>query len=157
MCKPTLVTVPFVLLLLDYWPLRRFAFQSVSSKSSLSTSGQLRSRSRENPPRPDPVPTKSLRYLLIEKIPFFVLSGASCIATLLAQERTISAIDQLTMVDRIGNAALSYVAYIVDMIWPVGLSVAYLYRADELSATGVILASLFLLIVSVVFYIWRRN
>src|SRR5438034_8133911 len=63
LCKPTLVTLPFLLLLLDYWPLRRFAGDH---------------------PTPDkPLSAKPIRYLLIEKIPFFVLSAASCVATLL--------------------------------------------------------------------------
>ena len=70
MCKPTLVTVPFILLLLDYWPLRRFTVLSPGAGSGR---------------------TRSIQYLLVEKIPLFVLSAASCVATLLAQERAIAA------------------------------------------------------------------
>ena len=70
MCKPTLVTLPFVLLLLDYWPLRRFALRSPTSKISRSTGNQLASRRGDNSSRGGPLPARSVRYLLVEKIPF---------------------------------------------------------------------------------------
>src|SRR5436190_9273236 len=83
MCKPTLVTLPFVLLLLDYWPLRRFA-QWRSLKPPPSRRDQAGMGRSESPSRGG-FPTRTVRDLLIEKIPFFVLSAASCVATLLAQ------------------------------------------------------------------------
>src|SRR6266436_6158059 len=64
MCKPTLVTLPFVLLLLDYWPLRRFALQSPGSKPSRSMRDLVASQRGENPSRGGPVPTKPVQYLL---------------------------------------------------------------------------------------------
>src|SRR5438046_1105982 len=91
MCKPTLVTLPFVLLLLDYWPLGRFALQSPGSKMR----DHVAVRRDENPSRHGPLPTKPVQYLLIEKMPFFVLSAASCVATLLAQETVVRTIHQL--------------------------------------------------------------
>src|SRR6266446_4489895 len=88
LCKPTLVTLPFVLLLLDYWPLRRFALQSPPSFTPAdSRRDQVAIRRGENRSRDGAAPTKPVQYLLIEKIPFFLLSAASCVATLLAQER----------------------------------------------------------------------
>src|SRR5947207_5037087 len=99
MCKPTLVTLPFVLLLLDYWPLRRFALQSPGSKPPRSMRDLAAIQRGENPSRGGPVPTKPVQYLLIEKIPFFVLLAASCVATLLAQERAVRTIRQLNLGD----------------------------------------------------------
>lgn len=134
MCKPTLVTLPFVLLLLDFWPLGRFRESSANGRG---------------------VVTKSIKELLAEKVPFFALSAASCVATLLAQKETIMAIRQLTFGDRIGNAMVSYVAYIGQMIWPVGLSVFYPFPANGINALQATLAFVILLVVSVLFVIWR--
>jgi protein O-mannosyl-transferase len=155
MCKPTLVTLPFVLLLLDYWPLRRFTLQSPSSKPSRSTRNHSGGWRGESPFHGGPLPPKPIQYLLIEKIPFFVLSAASCVATLLAQEKTMSTLRQLTFGDRVGNAMVSYVAYLGQMIWPAGLSVFYPYPEAGLTITQPILAFLVLLIISVAFFTWR--
>ena len=126
MCKPTLVTVPFLLLLLDYWPLRR-------------------------------IPEKSLRDLVIEKIPFFVLSAASCIATVLAQEKTINTLDEFSLGSRIGNAMVSYIAYIGQMIWPAGLAVFYPYPEGGWTVLQSIPAFLVLVIISAAFFIGRKK
>lgn len=134
MCKPTLVTVPFVLLLLDYWPLRRVAGSSANRGATV---------------------TESIQELLVEKIPFFVLSAASCVATLMAQKETIMGIRQLTFGDRIGNAMISYIAYIGQMIWPIGLAVFYPFPANGINVLQASLAFLILVVVSVCFCIWR--
>src|SRR6478609_7493883 len=86
MCKPTLVTLPFVLLLLDYWPLQRFV-PNAGKHNDLA----------------------GWRQLTIEKIPFFVLSVASCVTTVLAQQEAeaVVPVNELSMVDRFGNAATS--------------------------------------------------
>jgi protein O-mannosyl-transferase len=135
MCKPTLVTLPFVLLLLDYWPLRRFT--------------------GNKPTRGGPASAKPVRYLLVEKIPFFVLSAASCVATLLAQERAVITLRQLTFGDRLANAVVSYVAYLGQMIWPAGLAVVYPFPQGGWNIIQTILALLVLLLISVVFFTWR--
>ena len=126
MCKPTLVTVPFVLLLLDYWPLRRVA-------------------------------SKSLRDLLIEKIPFFVLSAGSCVATVLAQEKTINTLDEFSLGSRIGNAMVSYVAYIGQMIWPARLAVFYPFPESGWNIAQSTVAFLVLVVISVAFFVFRNK
>src|SRR5437660_12771589 len=68
MCKPTLVTVPFVLLLLDYWPLGR-------TQSSSTLDGGIK--------------RNTWTWLVVEKLPLFVLSAASCVATLIAQKQAL--------------------------------------------------------------------
>jgi tetratricopeptide (TPR) repeat protein len=127
MCKPTLVTMPFVLLLLDYWPL-----------------GRLNDRW--------PV----VRRVVAEKIPFFVLSIASCLATILAQKEALTPVRAVSFPERIANAVMSYVEYLVQTIYPAHLAVLYPYPESGLNAAEVILALLFLLAVSVILFRWRH-
>jgi Flp pilus assembly protein TadD len=155
MCKPTLVTLPFVLLLLDYWPLRRLMFESRGSKSARSIRHRSDGGRGESTFRAGSLPAKTVQDLLIEKIPFFVLSAASCVATLLAQEKAVITIGQLTLGGRVGNAMVSYVAYLGQMVWPAGLSVVYPYASGGPNVGQVIIASIVLLIISVAFFIWR--
>jgi protein O-mannosyl-transferase len=136
MCKPTLVTVPFVLLLLDYWPLDR-------SRRSSSLGHEI-SRSR-------------WAWLVAEKVPLFVLSAASCAATLLAQKQALGASLKPPFGERIGNALVSYVVYLGQMIWPAHLAVLYPYPEGNLKVSQVILALLLLLIISTGFFLWRRK
>jgi hypothetical protein len=97
MAKPMLVTLPFVLLLLDYWPLRRIG--------------------RKKP---------SIRPLLAEKVPLFVLAGLSSIVTYLVQYHG-GAVKALPPGARPGNAFVSSIAYIVKIFWPANLAVLYPY------------------------------
>jgi Tfp pilus assembly protein PilF len=101
MCKPMLVTLPFVLLLLDYWPLRRFDSGCIS--------------------------IKKIYQLSLEKVPLFALSSSSCIITYLAQAKGIVLFPYGNFpIDlRASNAVLAYVVYLGKMVWPVSLSVFY--------------------------------
>ena len=132
MCKPTLVTLPFVLLLLDYWPLGRFASKGRNDRAGW-------------------------RSLVLEKIPFFVLSAASCVVTILAQGRTLIPMHELTFAERVGNAAVAYVVYLGQTIYPVRLAVVYPYPAGHVNIAQAILAFLFLGIISVIFFLWRKK
>jgi len=76
MCKPTVVTLPFVLLLLDYWPLGRI--QRFSSRAR----GHMASQERQK--------RETWLRLVVEKLPLFALSAASCAATLVAQKQALS-------------------------------------------------------------------
>ncbi len=125
--KPTLVTFPFVLLLLDYWPLGRFTSRSW------------------------PI----VRGLAVEKIPLFVLSAASCVVTVFAQRKAFDTGLSLNIAERVGNALVSYVTYIGQMIYPVRLAVLYPY--GQLKIPLVILGAVFLLTISAVFFIYRRR
>ena len=103
MAKPMLVTLPFVLLLLDYWPLNRFELKPAVSR------------------------LRTVRPFVVEKIPFFVLSAASCVVTYVAQKagESVATMDYMPLRTRLANAAVSYVAYISKTVRPVGLAVFY--------------------------------
>ena len=108
MSKPMLVTVPFLLLLLDYWPLKRI--EPLTFKSQIQS--------------------KQILRLLLEKLPFVVLSSISCVATVLAQHEAIKSTEVLPPALRFGNALISYVTYLVQMVWPENLAIYYPYRFD---------------------------
>jgi tetratricopeptide (TPR) repeat protein len=101
MSKPMLVTVPFVLLLLDFWPLRRVTFPEWKESSE----------------SPD--------WLLLEKVPFFGLALASSVITFIVQRKGGAVSTSVSLGERIANALVSYERYIGKMFLPVNLSVLY--------------------------------
>jgi tetratricopeptide (TPR) repeat protein len=115
MSKPMVVTLPFVLLLLDYWPLNRLSGFT----------------------------PKVLFRLVAEKIPLLALSGAACVATMVAQKEIIMP-EPVAL--RIGNAVVSYVIYLRQMVWPTGLAVLYPYPRAlpgwEIALTAGLLAAI---------------
>jgi Flp pilus assembly protein TadD len=138
MAKPMLVTLPFLLLLLDWWPLRRL---SASPKSA-------------NTPKILPRPTAG--RLFLEKIPLFFLSAASCFATVVAQKSVIYRFDQLSLMERAGNAALATMTYLRQTVSPIGLSVFYPHPGHNLSVSQIDAALLLLGIITVAAFIFRR-
>jgi protein O-mannosyl-transferase len=112
MSKPTLVTLPFVLLLLDVWPLNRL--QRSGSRNGEATSAALGLRG------------SNLVQLTWEKLPFFVLSALCCWITLRVQKEGMI---NLSLADLVSNAAVSYLQYIGKTFWPVRLAVLYPHPA----------------------------
>ena len=141
MSKPMLVTLPFVLLLLDYWPLDRFSREG----TRLADGARCLHRAH------------SVTLLVVEKIPLFALSALSCIATSLVQLYSEGAIDQLPFAWRLNNAAVSYFAYISQMFWPARLAVFYPHPNDRLPLWQVLLAIAFLISVSLMAIRWRKE
>ncbi|MGO9527950.1 MAG: tetratricopeptide repeat protein [Verrucomicrobiia bacterium] len=133
MSKPMLVTLPFVLLLLDYWPLGRIP-----------------------PTAPRPV-LSALRPLVVEKIPLFVLSIASCAVTIRAQGEAVATISKAPVALRIGNAAVSYVAYLGQMAWPVRLAPFYPLFANDLPIWKIGSALVLLVGISVAVFSLRQK
>jgi protein O-mannosyl-transferase len=110
--KPMVVTLPFLLLLLDYWPLRRVAGWTESSSQF-------------------PSPQQPVSRLLLEKAPLFALSAVGCALTIWAQ-RTAGAVRSLQLFPlrvRLGNALDSYVIYVWKTFWPFQFRVFYLHPA----------------------------
>jgi Flp pilus assembly protein TadD len=119
MAKPMLVTLPFVLLLLDYWPLKRFPFKP-SDSHMYSQQGRTENAHFS-------LKNISIVRLLLEKIPFIMLSIFSSIMTLFAQQSSgaIMPLQQLSLMERTTNAFVSYATYIFKMFWPADLAVFY--------------------------------
>jgi len=142
MSKPMLVTLPFVLLLLDYWPLGRFPgwiARDVAKRQGGVTMASPYGRS-------------VLLRLVWEKIPMFALVALSSYITFRVQKSAgaVAITDLFSVSQRIANAINSYVAYIVNMIWPTGLAVFYPYPESALPpwkvAVGVtVLISIFVM------------
>jgi len=141
MSKPMLVTVPFVLLLLDYWPLNRF------QQDLRATTDKMR-RSRQSPFNRF---MQSALPLMREKIPFFVLSAASATITFLVQRAggAVQVADALTFDAKIANAIHSYAAYLAKTVWPAGLIVYYRYILPGYPSVDILLATLVLIAITV--------
>jgi hypothetical protein len=124
MSKPMLVTLPFVLLLLDYWPL-----------------GRLRAPAQ-------------IRGLIVEKIPLFVLSAGACFMTLAAQKAgAIVSLESLSIYRRLGHVAIAYAGYAGKLLWPHDLILPYPppVQGNVLAICLSGIALLFVLIVAIEF------
>jgi hypothetical protein len=143
--KPMLVTLPFALLLLDYWPLRRVAGWSEGTKQY-------------------PVEQVSPSQLLLEKLPLLALSLASVIVTLLAQSEAVEPPTVIPYGARFANAISSYVLYLWKTFWPSWFAVFYPHQfAQDLGvplepgAWVLVLVSLLLLIAASLLVWWQRR
>jgi len=135
--KPVLVTLPFIMLLLDYWPLER----------QLSPWKPL--------PRHGGHGVTALPKLLAEKWPFFLLAALSCVITLLAQRTGLPA-QNMGIFPRIETIAVNYLGYIEKLLWPQNLSFLYL-RPDAIPVQECVMALLVLFCISALVYAGRRR
>ena len=120
MSKPMLVTLPFVLLLLDFWPLRRLA------------------------PDYPKVEWRRAGRLLVEKVPFFALTLASSVVTFMVQRASgaVVSLGHAPFENRLANALVSYCRYLGKTFWPVDLAAFYPYRVygwDDWQVWGAVL------------------
>ena len=136
MAKPMLVTLPFVLLLLDYWPLQRLELGK-QPRETLNPPPQAaqkrkekgRRRPAEAPARPAVSRWALIRPLLVEKVPLCILVVLSCSVTYMVQKKggAVGSIENFPLGVRVENAFVSYITYIAKMIWPSNLAVFYPY------------------------------
>jgi tetratricopeptide (TPR) repeat protein len=147
MSKPMLVTLPFVLLLLDYWPLNRVR----NAECGVRNAGQVASQA----PR---TTLRALLGLIPEKVPFLLLGAASCVITFLVQRKGGAVLDvgNFPLPARIANALMSYVRYLGKMVWPEGLAALYVRKAPW-PAWELGLAAVFLIAVTVAAYRFSRR
>ena len=127
MSKPMLVTLPFVLLLLDYWPLRRFGFPPQRLNYLKPEPAETEHATRSTQPPFPWHPTESIPRLLLEKLPFFALALAAGVLTLWAQ-RSGGAVRTLAAVPleiRMSNALRACGFYLQKTFWPGDLAVFY--------------------------------
>ena len=147
MTKPVLVTLPLLLLLLDYWPLGRITRWGGSCTAAPGVTVPL-------PPQHGVCP---LRRLIIEKIPLLLLAAAFCVATPLAEGEAVMPLHSLSVLPRIGNGLVSYVAYVGQFFWPTGLAVFYPHPGNNLPLGKVVGAAVVLACVSLAALVWLRR
>jgi tetratricopeptide (TPR) repeat protein len=143
MAKPQIVTLPFVLLLWDYWPLGRLGGDSATDPESAA-----------HPPASTP---RSFTFLLREKLPLFVLAAADSVITVIAQRagNAVRTVTEVSLPARIENIFVSYVRYIGKAFWPSQL--APMYPRNPLPAWQVVAAVLVLLLISALVLRWRHR
>ena len=132
MTKPMVVTLPLVLLLMDYWPLGRLPARW----------GEFRER---------------LPGLVVEKLPFFVPVVAVSVVTVYGAgtAQGLRGFEEIPLDARVGNALLGYGLYLKKMVWPMDLAVIYPLSRNVLSSWPVILAAMVLVAITV--WVWRKR
>jgi protein O-mannosyl-transferase len=135
--KPMAVTLPFTLLLLDYWPLRRLTFTAETGAKRLS----------------------SLLKLCVEKWPLFIMAAGSCVITFIAQRAggAVDSLQELALWERLCNVAISYWRYVEIIFWPNPLAAYYFYDYRHLSILATILSASALILVSAACWHFRKQ
>jgi tetratricopeptide (TPR) repeat protein len=120
--KPMLVTLPFVLLLLDYWPLGRLGQASPSHVS--------------------------WRRVLVEKAPLLVVAGACSVVFVAAQRRMLMSVEAYSLGIRLENAIVAYARYLLHFFWPANLALEYPHPGHTLTLAEIATSALVLVVVS---------
>jgi len=141
MCKPMLVTLPLVLVLLDYWPLNRTA---------MATAGI-------HPDRRDQARGQTPGRLILEKLPLFGLAVAAGVIAIIAESRSMEPFAAVSFPVRVGNALIAYTAYLGELFWPSGLAVLYPLTAGSVGASKVALSLALLSAISAGAFLLRRR
>ena len=138
MSKPQIVTLPFVLLLWDYWPLRRIGYPGAGGMSATST-------------------PRTLAFLIWEKLPLFILAAADSIVTAIAQRagNAVRTVSEFSVPARFENAVVSYVRYLGKAFWPSHLAPMYPRPEGLLPTWQVAGAAVVLLLVPALVFYWR--
>jgi tetratricopeptide (TPR) repeat protein len=155
--KPMVITLPFVLLLLDFWPLQRI--QVSGQQLAASPTGR---KNRKQSPDPQtsnvmfPVPQSSFSQLVLEKLPLMAFCVGSAIITVIAQQSggTVRSLERFPFDVRLENAIYAYAMYVWKTFWP-RLALYYPHPANTLRAWQVGLALVFLVIVSAL--VWKER
>ena len=144
MSKPMLETLPFVLLLLDYWPLKRIKKYEVRMQKAESGAS--------------PFTIHHSYFILLEKLPFLVLAAAASVVTFVVQRRggAMGAAEYFTPGARWGNALISYCRYLGKLFWPTDLAVFYPHPG-QWPLGQILLAGGLILGVSVLLSVQRRR
>ncbi|MGA2680108.1 MAG: tetratricopeptide repeat protein [Sedimentisphaerales bacterium] len=147
LAKPMLVTLPALLLLLDYWPLGRFTAEHAESAEKKNKINSAVSAVRP------------AARLIVEKIPFIALSIVSSVITFLAQlgGSSLAPINALALKARIANAFLSYARYTGKLFWPRNLAVFYPFDTKSFAFWQVGMCVLLLLVISIFVIRFGRN
>ena len=135
MSKPMLVTLPFVMLLLDYWPLNRLGHSAIRIPGGPGAS----------------------RSVFVEKLPFFALTAASCIITYLAQNRgAVRSLTAVPLAYRLENVPVAIATYLLKLVWPSNLAVIY-PMPQAIAPAAFISSSLLLIAITAGVWLARRQ
>ena len=143
LCKPMLVTVPFLLLLLDFWPLGRWGENAAPSK------GTVHFRRHEIGTSPNQDTHRG-------KTAVVPLSAASCVATYFVQKAAGAVTETVSPMVRLQTVVLGYARYLAMLVWPFGLALPY-PRDREIFYTATVLCGLAVAAISVGVLIWCRR
>ena len=137
MSKPMAVTLPFTMLLLDYWPLRRITLT----------------------PETRPQWFSSFLKLCLEKWPLFILAAISSALTVMAQRSggSVGSLESLPLWERLSNASISYWRYVKLMFWPDPLRVFYYHETYNVSVTLAVLSAIALILVTMLCWRFRKQ
>jgi protein O-mannosyl-transferase len=140
MAKPQIVTLPCVLLLWDYWPLRRMFPDAEQPQLAGST-------------------PRSFSYLLVEKIPLFLLAAAGSAVTVWSQRvgHAMRTSEEYSLSVRVQNAIVSYVRYLANTFWPTKLAPMYSHPGNSLPAWEVVVSAAFLIAFTAVVIHCRKH
>ena len=153
MAKPEIITLPFVLLLWDYWPLRRMGGGTAGPGPQFSV---LKERSIEDPEVTGAPAPRSFSYLFLEKVPLLLLSAGSGVITLLAQSNG-QAVRAASLQVRLGNAAVAYVRYLGKAFWPTRLAAMYPHLGYSLPAWEIAASAAVLVLLAALVLRWRSR
>ena len=142
MAKPQIITLPFILLLWDYWPLGRMGLQNSSNNA-----------------KEERLPVRSMSRLVVEKTPLFLLSIASAVVTMKAQSAggAVRTTMGFTFSFRLENAIVAYARYLGKAFWPSSLSPMYPHPGSSLPAWQVALSTLLLVAIAILVVVLRRE
>jgi tetratricopeptide (TPR) repeat protein len=149
LAKPMLVTLPFVLLLLDIWPLKRIQTSESTPANSKSRPPQHATRNTQH------AKCDTFPRLVLEKLPFFALTIASCLITFLAQrDEAVVSIEERPLGLRFANALVAYAEYLGKTFWPAKLAIIY-PLPNQIPVWQIITAAMVLAAIS--FLVWRAR
>src|SRR5262249_12825276 len=155
MSKPMAVTLPFTLLLLDYWPLARLR------KSAAGSTFDKKVKVKKSEKQSDTLqsyPSRSAKRLVVEKTPLLLMAIAAGAVTVYAQRAggAVATIEKFPIFLRVQNALVSYAVYLLNAVWPARLAVFYPYPRNGLPVWHMGLAAVVVVSITAL-AVWRRQ
>jgi len=140
MSKSMLVTLPFVLLLLDYWPLERFKLGRREMEFKIAQKDKYFNGE------------KNISKLVLEKFPLLILSALCSIMTLILFEKGVESVaqDPVSILTILTNVMISYFEYLWKMLWPKGLAILYAHPGNTLAVWKGVLCGIALLVITTI-------
>jgi hypothetical protein len=157
MAKPQVITLPFVLLLWDYWPLRRMLIAGRRAAFDAPDDSSTRAKNRLDE---DTLPQQSFSWLAAEKLPLLALCAASAFITMKAQQAAgamHTAKNTFPLSIRLGNAIVCYARYLGKAFWPSHLALIYPHPGTSLKTWEVLAALVLLLAITALVLRERRR